>query len=73
MTRLGDMVLRTRSKRSMSLQAVADRGRLTKTHVWQLEQGRARNPCVSTLIGLSKALGTSPYTLARAAIEDMLD
>ena len=48
-----------RDARGLSLQAVADRAGLTKSHIWELEQGRSRNPTISTAVSLARALGVS--------------
>lgn len=70
MTWLGDMIKGRRAVRNMSLQDVADEARLTKAHVWEMETGRAANPCVSTLVGLSVALDMPPDVLFLAAAAD---
>lgn len=48
-----------RSKHDLSLQAVADRAGLSKSHIWELESGRARNPTVDTAVRLARAFGVS--------------
>lgn len=48
-----------REKRDLSLQTVADRAGLSKSHVWELEQGRSRNPTVDTAVRLARAFGVS--------------
>lgn len=48
-----------REQHGLSLQAVADRAGLSKSHVWELEQGRSRNPTVDTAVRLSRAFGVS--------------
>lgn len=48
-----------RAARGLSLQAVADRAGITKSHVWDLEQGGARNPTIGTAVGIATALGVS--------------
>ncbi len=37
---------------------------MTKSHIWELEQGRSKNPTVRAVWSISTALGASP--------EDML-
>ena len=71
MSHLGQIILERRKFRGMSLQHVADEAKLTKAHVWDLEVGRSRNPCMSTILGLAAALDISPLTLASAAIADL--
>jgi transcriptional regulator with XRE-family HTH domain len=48
-----------REQRGLSLQAVAERADLSKSHIWELEQGRARNPTVDTAVRLARAFGVS--------------
>ena len=65
---LGEEVRMARSFSRMSLQEVADRSGFTKSHVWEIEKGRARNPTISMVAGLSKALGVPFLRLAQAAL-----
>lgn len=60
---LGARIKLLRDMRGMSLQAVADAASLTKSHVWDLEQGRSVNPTVNAIWGLSAALCVSPAML----------
>ena len=46
-----------------SLAEIGERAGLTKSHVWELEQGRSRNPTVSAVWGLAAAMGISPARL----------
>ena len=48
-----------REQHGLSLQDVADRADLSKSHIWELEQGRARNPTVDTAVRLARAFGVS--------------
>jgi transcriptional regulator with XRE-family HTH domain len=48
-----------REQHGLSLQDVADRAELSKSHIWDLEQGRARNPTVDTAVRLARAFGVS--------------
>lgn len=52
-----------REARDMTLQEVADIAGLTKSHVWELEQGRAVNPSVAAIWGLARALAVAPSAL----------
>lgn len=52
-----------REMRGMSLEAVGKAAGLTKSHVWELEKGRAVNPTVNAVWGLSAALCVSPAML----------
>ena len=65
---LGEEIKRARTLARLSLQEVADRAGFTKGHVWGLEKGRSRNPTVSVIAGLSKALGVPFLRLAQAAL-----
>lgn len=60
---LGTRIKLLRELRDMSLQAVGDSAGLTKSHVWELEQGRSVNPTVNAIWGLAEALSGSPATL----------
>lgn len=51
--------IKLREQRDFSLQEVADRAGLSKSHVWELERGRARNPTVDTAVRLARAFGVS--------------
>lgn len=47
----------------MSLDDVAQASGFTKSHVWELEKGRTRNPTVRAVWSLSAALGVTPAWL----------
>jgi transcriptional regulator with XRE-family HTH domain len=68
---LGEEIARARSAARLSLQEVADRSGFTKSHVWELEQGRTRNPTIGMVAGLSRALGVSFQRLAQAALNGL--
>ena len=70
MSTFGQVIATVRSRKGMSLQVVADAAGITKTHVWQIEQGKTANPSMATICGLAKALSISPIKLCAAAIED---
>lgn len=53
----------TRAARAMSLDDVATASGFTKSHVWELENGRSRNPTVKAVWALSKALCVTPAYL----------
>jgi DNA-binding XRE family transcriptional regulator len=67
------MVAAERKKLDLSLQDVADRAGITKSHMWEIEQGRAVNPTVRTVYGLSKALGVPFVSMAAGALNDTED
>lgn len=52
-----------RASRKMSLQEVATAAGFTKSHVWELENGRSRNPTVRMVWSLARALAVSPSWL----------
>lgn len=60
---LGTRMKLLREMRGMSLQAVADAAGLTKSHIWELEQGKSVNPTVNAIWGLSSAFCVSPAML----------
>lgn len=64
---LANRILQRRTELRLSLQEVADRAGITKSHAWELEQGRAVNPTVNTIHGLACALGVDFADLALAA------
>lgn len=53
-----------REARGLSLQALADRAGIAKSHAWEIEQGRSRNPTIGTAVGIARALGVSLDYLA---------
>ena len=48
-----------RSSAGLSLQQVADRAGCTKSHIWEIEQGKSANPTLRMVAGLSRAFGVS--------------
>lgn len=58
-----DFIARRRAEIGLSLDEVATRARMTKSHVWELEKGRAKNPTVSTALALCDALQCSLNSL----------
>jgi transcriptional regulator with XRE-family HTH domain len=65
------IIAASRSDLGFSLQDVADRAGITKSHLWDLEQGRSINPTVKTIYGLSRALGHTFTYLAEGALNDL--
>ncbi len=68
-----NLIMSERKRLGLSLQEVADRAAITKSHMWELEQGRAVNPTVWTVYGLSKALGVPFVSMAAGALNDTED
>jgi transcriptional regulator with XRE-family HTH domain len=60
---LGRRIKLLRAARRMSLDEVGAAAGLTKSHVWELEQGRSRNPTVNAVWGLARALSVSPAAI----------
>ena len=58
-TTIASRMAALRASRNLSLQAVADRAGLSKTHIWDLERGRSRNPTIETAVRVAGALGVS--------------
>ena len=56
---IGKRVRDIRRARKLTLQDVADGSGLAKSYVWEIENGKQINPSITTLISLTKALGTS--------------
>lgn len=65
---LAEELAAARKVARMSLQEVGDKAGCTKSHVWEIEQGRACNPTVETVAGLARALGVPFLRLAQAAL-----
>ena len=68
--KLGDLVKATRLNSRLSLSDVGADAHLSKAHICDIEKGIARNPRVSTLLGLGFALQINPILLFSAALED---
>jgi len=49
-----------RKQAKLSLQDVADAAGMTKSHIWEMEQGSSVNPTVRAVWSIAAALGTSP-------------
>lgn len=58
-----------RKARGMSLEDVAQASGLTKSHVWELEKGRSRNPTIRAVWGISSALAVTPAWLLGLATD----
>lgn len=67
---LGVRIKSIREERGMTLQQVSDASGLAKSHVWELEQGRASNPTINAVWSMASALTVSPSILL--GIEDKL-
>lgn len=58
-TSVGLRLAELRAERGFTLQEVADRSDLSKSRVWEIEQGRAKNPTLETVMRLADTLGVS--------------
>lgn len=58
-SKLGVRLRALRMKKKLSLQELADKIGASKAHVWDLEQGKTRNPSLGLLTELSRALEVS--------------
>ncbi len=48
-----------RKERQISLQTLADRAGLSKSHIWDIEKGNSSNPTIETAVAIASALGVS--------------
>lgn len=69
---LGEMIHQRRKALRMSLDQVAEAAGCTKSHIWEMEQDRSRNPTVSMVWGLAQALSVPFPVIASAALETVL-
>lgn len=58
-----DRLIEARNQAKMSLAQLAEAAGVSRTHIWELEQGRTHNPTVRTVKALSIALKTCPEHL----------
>lgn len=61
---MGERIKTLRTQLRMSLDDVARRAGITKSHVWELEQGRSSNPTIGTVSAIASALGVLFQDLA---------
>ncbi|WP_445679526.1 helix-turn-helix domain-containing protein [Radicibacter daui] len=62
-----------RMKKGRSLQEVAEAIGVSKTHVWELEKGRAENPSLEMLTKLSDYFGVTIRSLVGEDLENSSD
>jgi len=67
--RLGELINQRRKQAGMSLQDLADACGSTKSHLWEVEQGRTVNIGILLAVRLSISLGVPVNVLASAAME----
>ena len=54
---LGERIHQHRTSMRLSLDELAKRAGITKSHLWEMEQGRAVNPTIGTVSAVASALG----------------
>ena len=59
----GARIAELRRDRGESLQQVADKVGVTKTHIWELERGDTQNPSLKVIQGLADHFGVSIASL----------
>lgn len=67
MTLFAHYIKEAREDKGMSLTEAAEAVGCTKSYLWDMEQGRARNPTITILVGLAKALDMHFDEVAMAA------
>jgi transcriptional regulator with XRE-family HTH domain len=60
---IGPFIAKRRAELGLSLDEVAKLSSCTKSHIWELEQGRSRNPTISMAMALCGALRCSLNSL----------
>lgn len=60
---IGPFIAKRRAELRLSLDDVAERSGCTKSHVWEMEQGRSRNPTIKMALALCDTLQCSLNTL----------
>ncbi len=60
---IGPFIARRRAELRLSLDDVAERAGATKSHIWELEKGRTKNPTISMALALCDALQCSLNSL----------
>lgn len=67
MTMFGAEIKAARENLNLSLSEAADLIGCTKSHIWDLEQGKSTNPTIRMLAGISVTFGISLSYLAEVA------
>ena len=60
---IGPFIARRRAELRLSLDEVAQRSGCTKSHIWEMEQGRSRNPTIRMALALCDTLQCSLNSL----------
>jgi transcriptional regulator with XRE-family HTH domain len=66
---LATRIAELRRQKNESLQDVATAAGVTKTHIWELERGRTKNPSLQVIEGLANHFGVSIAYLVGEDIE----
>lgn len=66
----GPVISKNRQAHGFSLDELAKRSGLSKTHIWEIEQGRSSNPTARTVWKLSQALNINSETLLWTAAQE---
>lgn len=66
---LATRIAELRRQRDESLQDVADAVGVTKTHIWELERGRTKNPSLAVIEGLANHFRVSIASLVGEDID----
>lgn len=61
---LGERIHQHRTAMRLSLDDLSKRAGITKSHLWEMEQGRAVNPTIGTVSAVASALGINFADLA---------
>ncbi len=67
---LAEKIKELRLKKAISLQDLATATGASKAHIWDLEQGRAKNPTIELLTKISQTLDTSIAELVGERTDD---
>ena len=60
---IGVTIAARRNALGLSLEEVAKRANCTKSHVWEMEKGKSKNPTIKQTLALCEALQCSLNTL----------
>lgn len=64
---LGDMVREAREDNGLSLSEAAKKIGVSKAYLWEIEDGRHKNPTISVAAGMRRVLGLSAKKIIDAA------
>ena len=57
--KMAQRIASLRKAQGLTLEEVAERSGMSKSHVWETENGKATNPTIDTAVRLSRTLGCS--------------